>query len=375
MRYKLATLVAIALLGVGVAACGSDDEPSAGQRQATVKSSEATGRMLGPNGEESTLASELQLTDADIEKLRAGNYTAAISWHEASSDFSQGSTKGMRERLDELGIELVAVGDAQFDAAKQGKDIESILARKPDALISIPVDPSAAAPYREAVRQGVKLAFISNVPAGFRYGKDYVGIGSSDQIRTGENTAQIMGEALQGEGKIGVIFHAARFFITNQRDAAFREALKRNYPNIEIVAEEGFEDPAKVEAIASAMLTRQPDLDGIYTTWAEPAEGVLAALRKAGRDDVKVVSVDLSQTLAIDMAKNGNTAGVSDDLVIDGGRMMADIVAYGLLGKRAPEFTVGPSNAVTRENLLDAWRTSYGEDAPKAVQDAFAGAS
>ena len=46
-----------------------------------------------------------------------------------------------------------------------------------------------------------------------------------------------------------------------------------------IVDSQGIADPARAEEIANALLTKTPDLDGIYVTWAEPAEGVLAALR------------------------------------------------------------------------------------------------
>jgi ribose transport system substrate-binding protein len=366
-------LLAVGLASAIAVGCGSDANTGDAGRQTTVEASSETGRMLGPSGEESTPSSEVQLTDEEIAKLEAGNYTAAVSWHDASSDLPRVLGKAIRERFAQLGIELAAIGDAQFDAAKQRNDIESLLARRPDALISIPVDPVATAPaYREAVRRGTKLVFLSNVPAGFTHGKDYVGIGSADQISTGENTAKIMCDAVSDEGKIGMIFHDAEFFITNQRDAAFRDALEQNCPGVRIAAEEGFEDPARVEAVASAMITRYPDLSGIYTTWSQPAEGVLAALRQAGRSDVKVVTVDLSQTLALDMAKGGPTAGVAADKIVDSGRLLADLVAYGLLGKSAPAFAVVPGIAVTPQNLLEGWQGSYGEPAPRAVQEAAA---
>ena len=37
------------------------------------------------------------------------------------------------------------------------------------------------------------------------------------------------------------------------------------------------------------MLLQNPDLDGIYVTWAEPADGVLAALRAAGNTHTKKI--------------------------------------------------------------------------------------
>jgi ribose transport system substrate-binding protein len=374
MRYlRFICLLAAVLLAVALLACGDSDDDDGGAQDVAVKASEETGRMLGPNGEESTPAEEIELTDAELDEIQAGDYTAAIAWHENTSELSRAATKGFKDRLEELGIELVAVTDAGFDPVKQRNDIESILARRPDGLVSIPIDPKTSAPaFREALERDVKLSFISNIPKGFEHRTDYVAIGSSDQIDTGENTAKLMGEALGGKGKVGVIFHDADFFITNQRDAGFRSALKKSYPDIEIVAEEGFEDPAKVEEVAAAMITRNPDLDGIYTTWAEPAEGVLAALREAGRDHVKLVTVDLSNTLAVDMARNGNTAGIASDKIVEDGALQADLLAYGFLGKEAPAFVVTPGLAVNRDNLLESWEIAYGEEAPEEVQQALA---
>ena len=57
-------------------------------------------------------------------------------------------------------------------------------------------------------------------------------------------------------------------------------------------------DPARAEDIAQALLLKTPDLDGIYVTWAEPAEGVLAALRAAGNTKTRIVTLDLSEPIA-----------------------------------------------------------------------------
>lgn len=366
-QHRACLALALASASLIVGACGGSDEESDTAPVAPAVSRE--GVMLGPNGEEARPADEVSLTDADVEQLRQGDHTAAIVWHEFSTEFPQGVTRGIEDRFEELGIEVVAVTDAEFDAAKQQRDIETVLASKPDSIISIPVDPVAAAKaYRPALSRGVQLTFLSNVPQGYKHGRDYVGVVTSDQVLTGQNTAQIMGEALGGEGEIGYVFFDADFFITNQRDGAFRDFLAQDYPDIEVAAEAGFEDPARVQEIASAMLTRNPELDGIYTTWAEPAEGVLAALREAGREtDVDVVSVDLSELLALDIAAGGAAAGVSADRAYELGGKLADATGLGLLGKRVPAFSVVPSIPVTAENLLEGWEESYGEPAPPAV--------
>ena len=72
-------------------------------------------------------------------------------------------------------------------------------------------------------------------------------------------------------------------------------------------------DPARSEEIAQALLTQNPDLDGIYVTWAEPALSVLAALKAAGNDHTKIVTLDLNEPAALDMVKGGNFAALVAD--------------------------------------------------------------
>ena len=52
------------------------------------------------------------------------------------------------------------------------------------------------------------------------------------------------------------------------------------------------------------MLTKHPDLDGIWAVWDVPAEGVMAAARAAGRNDLMIATEDLGKNVAIALAKN-----------------------------------------------------------------------
>ena len=58
------------------------------------------------------------------------------------------------------------------------------------------------------------------------------------------------------------------------------------------------------------MLTRNADLDGIWAVWDVPAEGVINAIRTAGREnDVVVTTIDLGQNVAISLAQGGIVKG------------------------------------------------------------------
>ena len=118
------------------------------------------------------------------------------------------------------------------------------------------------------------------------------------------------------------------------------------------------------------MLLQHPDLDGIYVTWAEPAEGVLAALRSAGNTHTKIVTLDLSEPIGLDMVKGGNVAAIVADKAYELGRAMAATGLKSLLGQDTPPFIVAPAMTVEKTNVADGWKESLNREAPQSVLDA-----
>jgi ribose transport system substrate-binding protein len=324
----------------------------------------------GPHGETATPAATVELTPDEEAKIKSGNHTAALAWH-TSSDYTTAVDQGAKDEFARLGIEVVATTDAQFDPAKQKSDIETVLAKNPDIILSLPVDPDTAAEvYRPAVEVGVLLGFVDNAPKDFVQGKDYVTIVSDDLAQMGAKAADALAAAIGGKGKVGYLFHDANFYVTNQRDQAFKETIQSKYPDIEIVAEQGLANPTSAEDIINAFIIKNPDLDGVYVTWAEPAEFVLAALRNNGNTTTKVVTLDLSEPLALDMVKGGNVAAIVADEAYSIGATLARAAAGGLLKKEFPPFLVVDALAVTRDNLQEGWQQSLHRDPPASLTTA-----
>ncbi|SDF90071.1 substrate-binding domain-containing protein [Klenkia brasiliensis] len=360
--------LAAALVGTTLAlsACSSgDDTPSSSGDAAPA--SEPSLEFQGPNGEQPGDLDELTLTDEEEATVRDGSYTAAFVWH-TSSEFVSAVEDGARQEFEDLGIDVVASTQADFDAATQANNVQSVLALDPDIIVTIAVDPtSAAAAFQPAVDAGKTLVVMTTPPAGYTAGDQFVSIVTESLTEAGRANAEILGDALGGSGQVGYIYHDADFWFTNQRDEAFRNWLGYEYPDMQIVAEEGFADEARTEEVAAAMIARNPDITGIYVSWATAAQGVVSALRNAGRSDVKVVTNDLDATLAADMVDGGNVVGLVGNGSIDIGRGLALAAAYGVLDKQAPALVASPPVKVTTDNLEDAWREDYGTDLPSSV--------
>jgi ribose transport system substrate-binding protein len=346
--------------------------PVSGAASKAIAELQNTVLSKGPNGEEATPAREIQLTDAEINQIKAKNATAAILMHYGGNDWATAQIAGLKEQFGKMGINVIATTDANFKPETQVANIETVLAQKPNIIVSLPTDPSATADaFRRAASQGVKLVFMDNVPQGFKAGTDYVSVVSADNYGNGVVSAHLMAEQLGGRGKIGAVYHAADFFVTKQRYDAFKKTIQDNYPDIQIVEEQGVggpDFPGEADRVASAMLTKHADLNGIWAVWDVPAEGVMSAIRTAGREDVVITTIDLGKTVAAELAQGGLVKGIGAQRPFDQGVTEAMLAGYALLGKDAPPYVALNALPVTQQNVQEAWETVYHQDPPADLE-------
>jgi ribose transport system substrate-binding protein len=368
----------VALAGCTTSGGGTNDEVDpAIVEKIDAALADITGTVLskGPHGEDPSPASDVAVTDDQAAQVADLGLTAAIVMHYGGNDWANAQIAGLTAEFERLGIEVVATTDANFDPAKQVSDIETVLTKNPDIIVSIPTDPVAtASAYRKAVDQGVKLVFMDNVPDGFAAGQDYVTVVSADNYGNGVTSAYLLARSLGGKGTIGVIYHEADFFVTKQRYDGFLTTIKEEFPDIEVVQEQGIAGPdfaGDAQAAANAMLTKHPDLDGIWAVWDVPAEGVMAAARETGRTDIKIATEDLGTNVAIALAKDQMVVGLGAQLPYDQGVAEADSAALSILGIDVPAYIALSSLPVDHDNVLDAWQKVYHSDPPAAVKDAF----
>lgn len=393
-RGRRTAIALVAVMATMLAACGgteeeAPDEPAGAAEDESLEEAAAGGgeasealagladQVLskGPNDEEPTAASEVELTEDELAEIAEMGATAAIVMHYGGDDWSRAQIDGLEHQFGEMGIEVIATTDAGFRPETQVSDIETVLAQSPDIIVSIPTDPTATADaYRRAAEAGVHLVFMDNVPEGMTQGEDYVSVVSADNYGNGVASAHLLAQELGGEGTVGVVFHAADFFVTRQRYEGFTSTLESEYPDIEVVAEQGIGGPdfaGDAEAAAGAILTSNNDLDALWAVWDVPAEGVIAAARNAGREDITIITMDLGENVAISIAEGGPVKGLGAQRPFEQGVTEAKLAGYGLLGKEAPAYVALPALPVTRDNLLDAWQAVYSTEAPQTVRDAL----
>lgn len=368
---------ALAAGGCSAATTSSSTEDPGVSKQVDEALAAMEGKVLskGPNGETAESADVAALTEDEIAEVKALDATAAIVMHYGGNDWANAQIAGLQDQFGKLGIEVVAVTDANFKPDKQVSDLETVMVKKPDIVVSIPTDPVAtASAYQAAADAGAELVFMDNVPQGLEAGKDYVSVVSADNYGNGVVSAHLMAKALGGKGEIGLVFHEADFFVTKQRYEGFKTTIESDYPDITIVDEKGIAGPdfaGDAQGAANAMMTENPDLAGIWAVWDVPAEGVMAAARASGRTDIKLATQDLGTNVAIALAKDELVVGLGAQRPFDQGVTEALLGAGALIGKKQPAYVALSALPVEHDNVLDAWKQVYQEDAPSDLADSF----
>jgi len=381
MKPRIQAAMVTAVLALTVAACSYPNttrrvEAPGVSKAAEQALAEMKGKVFskGPNGEEPSPASAADLTPAEVQQIRGKRATAAIVMHYGGNDWAIAQIRGLQDEFGKLGIDVIAVTDANFEPDRQVSDLETVMSQKPDIIVSIPTDPVAtAATYKSVAAAGVKLVFMDNAPKDMVPGRDYVSVVSADNLGNGVASAHLLAKAMGGKGKIGVIYHEADFFVTKQRWEGFKQAIAQ-YPDIQIVEERGIAGPdfaGDAQNVASAMLSKHADLAGIWAVWDVPAEGVMAAARAVGRLDLKVATVDLGKIVGIGLARDQIVVGLGAQVPFDQGVTEARLAAGALIGKHEPPYVALAALPVEHENVLTAWKQVYHQDPPDFLLESF----
>ena len=91
----------------------------------------------GPFGDKAAAPDSVVLTKEEKQRLKAGHFRVAISFHYTGTSWAELHEKGIREELEQFGIDVVSVMDAHFDSELQNAQLDGIRLQKPDAVIAL----------------------------------------------------------------------------------------------------------------------------------------------------------------------------------------------------------------------------------------------
>ena len=172
--------------------------------------------------------------------------------------------------------------------------IEAMEEMRKDGVSAIAMVPSDEEAVKEKIREftGVYqipiVTFNSDVPDTGRL--CFVG---QNGIQCGKAAAGLMGELVNGTGKIAIISGYRTNPSLRERVDGFTTQIREKYPDVELVGPEYcFEENEKAEKVTEKILEENPDLKAIYMT-SHGELGVCMALKKKGMaGKIKMIAND-----------------------------------------------------------------------------------
>ena len=201
---------------------------------------------------------------------------------------------------------------SETDYARQVQIVDSMIARQVDGI-------AVAAQDRTTLNASLDRAAAAHIPVTvFDSGVDstnYLTYLATNNYQGGQMAARKLAELVNGKGKVAMLMHAPGSKSTMDREAGFEDAMRKEFPAIEIAARQySMSERSKALAAVENFLTAEPDLAGVFAS-AEPGSvGSALALKARGvAGKVKLVAFDASEDLVQDLRDGSIDALVAQD--------------------------------------------------------------
>lgn len=244
-----------------------------------------------------------------------------------------------------------------FDPAAQIPILETMIAKKPNAIVIAPTDSKALfAPLKKASDQGIKVVLVDTTLEDPSIAVSEV---SSDNVEAGRvagaELVKLLGDK---KGSVLTVNLSPGVTTTDDREKGFSETVKKAGQNY-LPQQFSNNSVQKADQIVSATLLSNPDLVGVFSTAAFNTEGAVAALRAAGRSkDVKVVGFNANPP-GIDQLKKGQVYAQVVLKPYDEGKFAGEQALNALEGKAVEKKILTSSVVATKDNLTSPEVSKY----------------
>jgi ribose transport system substrate-binding protein len=212
----------------------------------------------------------------------SGRTEIAVIPKGTTHEFWKAIHMGALMAAEETGVEVIWKGpQREDDRAQQITVVEDFVSRGVSGIVLAPLDERALLrPVQDAVREKIPVVIIDS---GLE-GSDYVSYVATDNYKGGVLAAQKLIELLTGKGKIFLIRYQAGSASTTQREQGFLDTIKAEAPAIRILVQDIYAGSTTESAyqLAENLLSRFPDVNGIFCPNESSSFGTLRALQEAG---------------------------------------------------------------------------------------------
>jgi simple sugar transport system substrate-binding protein len=265
--------------------------------------------------------------------------------------FSAQYIEGVKEQTEKLGGKLT-VFNSENDLAKMSSNLDAAINQKFDGIL---IDHGTA----EALEAGVKKALDKKVPVvAFDATLQVPGVTNLEQgdQKMAELTLNQLSKDAGGKGNIVKVW-VAGFAPMERRQVAYKAFLDQNKDIKEIAAfgaatnNTALDTQAQMEAILKKY-PNKGDITAVWASWDEFAKGASRAIQQAGRNEIKVYGIDMSDE-DLQMIQDPKSPWVASAAVDpkDIGRIQVRFLYQKLHGDQTPEKVILEPVYVSRDAL------------------------
>jgi ABC-type sugar transport system substrate-binding protein len=286
-----------------------------------------------------------------------GKITIAYACPDMNNTFMVYLVDAAKEFAAANGINLV-VADSQMDVVKQQDQVRTFIQQKVNGIIVVAADSSACEPITEmAVNAKIPLVYCNIFPfdeanPNMPQNVYYVG---SREIDAGIIQGGMLGEALGGQGGIGILMGGLTNEASYKRTDGVKQVIGQKYPGIKVLAEETaqWQRDKAVDVVNNWLTAYGTQLKGIGANNDEMALGAVQALKAAGRTDVAVFGTDAIPDATVSIVAGELKGSVYQDAVGQAKGAM-DIVYKSIKGENIPDQILWiPFVGVNPDNVQD----------------------
>jgi len=225
--------------------------------------------------------------------------------------FWQSVRAGAAKAAEEAGVKIYWNGpERESDREKQIQIIEDFIVQRVSGVVLAPLDSKALVPSVEKLAaRGIPCVIMdSGIATDQR-----VSFVATDNYKGGVLAARRMGKILDGHGKVIVLKYMPGSASTTNRENGFIDTIEKEFAGIEIIDSKYGNDTVETALQATEdLLTKNPQVDGLFACNASTSVGALRALESQGRSgQTKLVGFDAEKLLI-----KGLKEGVVDSLVV-----------------------------------------------------------
>jgi ribose transport system substrate-binding protein len=258
---------------------------------------------------------------------------------------------GALEAAEEMGVEVIWKGpQKEDDRAQQITVVEDFISRGVDGIVLAPLDERALCrPVQDAVRENIPVIIIDS---GLQ-GSDYISYVATDNYKGGVMAAQRLAQLLHRAGRIFLIRYQEGSASTTQREQGFLDTLKTEAPDIRLLVQDQYAGTTTESAyqLAENLLSRFPDVDGIFCPNESSTFGTLRALQETGlAGKIVFIGFDSSPKL-VQALRDGDIQGLILQNPIKMGYLGVKLMTLHLRGQPIDKVIDTGVYIATRDNM------------------------